>query len=75
MANINLEYHRHWIWKQELNDNWDNFHISRGKMLTPEIHKWMSQHKVRHTLISDGLNASISIPDPQQAMLFKLTWL
>lgn len=74
MAVIPLEYQKHWEWAHYRGDPYST-ELSRYK-LNPEIHKWLSVHKVRHTIMSSSRHElTIVILDNNQAMLFKLTWL
>lgn len=74
MALIKLSRIDHWYWHYD-----DTKQVPETARLNPDIHAWLSKHKVRHTLIyhewSTQYIRGISILNANQAMLFKLTWM
>ena len=74
MAMIDLRYKDHWYFHVD-----DTKQVPEKPRLNPEIHRWLSEHKVRHTVIVSGASyqfiEGISILNSNQAMLFKLTWM
>lgn len=74
MAVINLEFRKHWFFDLD-----DNHWIPEKARLNPDIHRWMSQHKVSHQLIYHEKYvhyiSGVCILNSNHAMLFKLTWM
>jgi hypothetical protein len=72
MPSIALQMGHHWTYWSEDPEKWTPYGLY---FLSKDLHSWLSQRAVRHTMILDDHGRlSISILDTKVALLFKLTW-